>query len=107
MFTKIQTLIETAKSMPISNRLRDGLTNLNPILAEVFAQEKVQGGDRPLTFDAARKAVLAIRSLYPLLSEAGSDPQVFLTVSSIYGFVEQYAFIANMSPQQRVEDDKR
>lgn len=104
MFTKIKGLIETLKAFPISAQLQTGLRDLEPQIVAVFSQEKAQGGDRPLTYAEGIKAVVAIRKLYPLLMEAGMDNQIFVTVSRIQGYVEQYAYIANMGIQQRVED---
>lgn len=104
MFTKIQNLIDVLKTLPISPQLRQDLMNLDPQMRAVFAQDSAQGGDRPKTYQEGIKAVLAIRRLYPQFIEAGVDNQIFVTVSSIQGFVEQYAFIANMAVQQKDED---
>ena|GEM_PF-6883916 len=104
LFSKIQELIDSLTPMPISPQLREGLINLNPQLKSVFAQNNAQGGDRPKTYDEGKKAVLAIRKLYPLFFEAGVDNQIFTKVSLIQGYVEQYAFIANMAVLQKDED---
>lgn len=106
MYTKIKSLIEQLKTMPINSNLRQGLDSLEPFVQAVFVQDNAQKGDSPLTWEAGQKAASAIRGLNYLFEEAALDSRMFITVSSIRGFVEQYAYRANMAAQQKVESGR-
>lgn len=107
LFTKIHDLIDQLKSLPIQPKLKQALNNIEPQLVAVFAEDKIQGGDSYNTFVQGRTAVTAIRKLYPLFEEASVNEQIFQITSSIQGYVYRYAFIANMSAQQKAEDGEQ
>ena len=93
-FAQLHKLSTDLVALNLSDRLKAEVTDMLPEFGNVLALAKE--GDRPRTFEAAKRLYSRIKLLYPEFQQISSSNQAFDIVLSIQGLAEFYAEFAQI-----------
>ncbi|MBI1861163.1 MAG: hypothetical protein HYR96_09630 [Deltaproteobacteria bacterium] len=96
VFSQMEKLLTQLSRLSLSDQLKIKVSNVMPVLGEVIAKAKSEGGDTRPIYPVSERGYRAIEKLYPDFNRLAASDSAFEITLEIQGLNEFYAEFARL-----------